>query len=235
VVRVTVHYNPGAEWQAKRISYFVDGLKNLGFDVEATQSQRRINGGPVVLFGTSAFRRIEAEPGDWLLVDRASIGDPEYVSLVWNGHGRRGDHMVPSWHDESRWEDLGVELWPQVWDGDDVVICGQTEPYSPNWNSMMDWYASIPDATHFRPHPAGDNPTGLPVKTGWENGRFHVLNSSVGVEALIKGRIVTVHDEGAMSYGVEDREQWAHWLAWTQWHWDEIREGDPIGHLFGRL
>lgn len=185
-----------------------------------------------ILFGTTFWRAIEGDGGDWLLVDRASVGDPDYVQLVWNGHGRRGDHRVPPWADESRWLALGVELWPQVYDYEKVVLCGQTEPYSPNWDRIEDWYATVTEATHFRPHPAGGNPTGLPEWRQWHSAKFHVLNSSVGVEAVIRGRHVEIHDEGSMAWGVEDREDWAHWLAWTQWHWDEIREGRPIEHLF---
>ena len=49
-------------------------------------------------------------------------------------------------------------------------------------------------------------------------------------------------DEGAMAWEVTghrpdevvmpDRTEWLHWLAWTQWHWNEIAMGTPIKHLF---
>lgn len=228
---VTVHFEPGVAWQAARVHDFSAGLRALGVEHGITSSRTRINDAPAILFGTTFWKQIEQAPGDWLLIDRASIGDPDYVSLVWNGHGRRGDHRVPENIDEGRWEALGVELWPQVLDGEAVVLCGQTESYTPDWPNIEDWYATVP-ATHFRPHPAGSNPTGLPIHRDWFNAQFHVLNSSVGVEAVIRGRIVTVHDEGCMAYGVQDRETWAHWLAWTQWSWDEIRRGAQIEHLF---
>jgi hypothetical protein len=44
-------------------------------------------------------------------------------------------------------------------------------------------------------------------------------------------------DEAAMAWDVTahaatettmpDRSAWMHWLAWTQWSYDEIREGTP--------
>lgn len=229
---VAIHYEPRIEWQAKRLADFSEGLKALGIEHTATTNRSRI-ADISILFGTTFWRDIEKDGGDWLLVDRCSIGDGgQWVSLGWNGHGRRGDHRVPPWADEGRWLALGVELWPEVFDYEDIVLCGQTEPYSPKWNRIEDWYASVTEATHFRPHPAGGNPTRLPVKRDWFNAKFHVLNSSVAVEAVIRGRHVEIHDEGCMAYGIEDREEWAHWLAWTQWSWGEIREGRPIEHLF---
>ena len=228
---VAIHYDRYVPWQDKRISAFVDGMNALGIEHIVTHSRTRV-ADVSILFGTTFWRQIEADGGDWLLVDRASIRDPDYVQLVWNGHGKRGDHRVPQWADESRWETLGVELWPQVMGYQHVVLCGQTEPYSPHWKRMEDWYATVTEATHFRPHPAGTNPTGLPIKKDWTDAKFHVLNSSVGVEAVIRGRVVDIHDEGCLAYGIEDRDEWATWLAWTQWNWDEIRAGKPIAHLF---
>lgn len=232
---VAIHYAHGIDWHLRRIGDFSAGLDALGIDHQVTSSPARVSD-VSVLFGTTLWRRIEQDDGPWMLVDRCSFGDSDqFVSLVWNGHGRRGDHMVPPWADESRWEAFGVEIWPQVMGHSDVVICGQTETYSPHWDRLEDWYASIEDATHFRTHPAGKNPTGLPEKVDWFDAKFHVLNSSVGVEAVLRGRPVEIHDEGCMAYGVEDVEEWAHWLAWTQWRWDEIRSGRKIAHLFGMI
>jgi hypothetical protein len=228
---LAVHYNQAVPWQAKRIGDFSQGLKALGIEHDITESRTRI-ADVSILFGTTFWRSIESDEGDWLLVDRASVGDPDFVQLVWNGHGRRGDHRVPPWADESRWEALGRELWPPLMGYQHIVLCGQTEPYSPHWSRLDEWYATVTEATHFRPHPAGTNPTALPVKTDWTDAKFHVLNSSVAVEAVIRGRPVEVHDEGCMAYGIEDREEWAHLLAWTQWNWEEIRAGRPVGHLF---
>ena len=232
---VAIHCEPKVEWQKKRIQDFSHGLTALGIEHGATSCRHRISD-IAILFGTTFWRDIERDGGKWMLVDRASVGDPEYVQLVWNGHGQRGDHMTPDSIDDARWNALGVKLEPQRigFEGsgfDDTVICGQTETYSPHWDRIEDWYASIEGATHFRPHPAGDNPTGLPVKTDW-HAKFHVLNSSIGIEAVIRGRPVKIHDQGCMAYGILDRQEWANWLAWTQWSWDEIRAGKPIRHLF---
>jgi hypothetical protein len=231
-MKVTIHHNPGAEWQDKRLPYFMDGMKNLGFEVQATRSRRRISDDPAILFGTTSFKEVEAVRGDWMLVDRASIGDPEYVSLVWNGHGTRGDHKVPENYDDSRWKKLGVELKPMK-TGKCKVICGQAETFSPDWPDIREWYNSIKDATHFRPHPTGCIGVDLPNKRDLNDIEvFHVLSSSVAVEAILEGVNVKAHDRTSMAYGMKDREEWAKWVAWTQWHWDEIRDGKAIRHLF---
>ena len=236
---IAIHYEPNIEWHAKRVHQFSTGLNTLGLEHEITSSRQRV-AEHSILFGTTLWRGIEEER-DFLLVDRASIGDPDYVSLVWNNHGRRGDHCVPDQVDSSRWNALGVELQPRVAPFERTVICGQTEPYSPHFKSMSEWYDTITPgywrglgATHFRPHPQGDNPTFLPTYRGWE-ANFHVLNSSVGVEAAIRGLPLMVHDEGCMAHGIKDRQEWANWLAWTQWRWDEIESGLPIKHLFEEL
>jgi hypothetical protein len=226
---VAIHYNPSIDWQTQRVSSFADGLRSLGITHKVTTKRHRVADASI-LFGTTFWRAVEDEH-PWMLVDRASVGDPEYVQLVWNGHGRRGDHMVPADHDDSRWKELGVELQDMKLPFRDTVICGQTEPYSPHWENMWSWYDTLIDATHFRPHPAAGNPTALPIKRGWD-ANFHVLNSSVGVEAAIRGVPLIVHDEGSMAHGIQDRQDWAHWLAWTQWSWKEIAAGKPIQHLF---
>jgi len=217
------------------------GLKSLGISSLLTSHPARLDEGFPILLGTSLWRGIEAT-GEYLLVDRCSVGDTnQWVSLVWNGHGRRGDHRVPPWSDDARWQAMGIELWPQQLNFSSVVLCGQTEPYSPHWRTIEDWYAYVLGnklaPTHFRPHPAGHNPTGLPEKRTMEDSAFYVLNSSFGVQCLIEGRPTEVHDEGAMAYGVDadSRESWAHWLAWTQWHHEEIEAGEPIAHLFEAL
>lgn len=220
-MEITVHYEPAVPWQARRVVEFEQGLIRLGFRPQFSSSRRRISPAPAILFGTTFWGEIESAPGDWLLVDRASVGDPDYVTLGWNGRGRRGDYRLPAVIDDSRWRALGRALEPLRDPGNSVVICGEADGRFPN-----------AVGTHFRPHPAGRNPTSLPTVTDWIDAHYHVLRSSVAVEALIRGYPVTVYDESSMAYGVNDRQEWAECLAWTQWSWDEIRAGEPIGHLF---
>ena len=229
---VAIHYNPNIDWQGARARDFSSGLKALGIPHDTTESRNKVSD-VSILFGTTYWRGVEEEPG-YLLVDRASVGDPEYVQLVWDGHGKRGDHKAPDNVGDDRWRALNLPYPPDPVNGYlDTVICGQTETYSPNWASLEDWYDSIPDATHFRPHPKGNNPTGLPAKRGALGlDKYHVLNSSIAVEAILSGLHVQIHDAGSLAYGIGERASWAHWLAYTQWSWQEIAEGEPIRHLF---
>lgn len=236
-MHAVIHCNPKIPWQPKRAAYFVVGLRKAGITFEVTSDRFRHDEGFPILLGTTMWRDIERDGGEYLLVDRCSFGDTErFVSLVWNGHGRRGDHRVPANYNGERWERYGQSLKP--WQGGDrIVLCGQTETYSPHYASLSAWYETI-KATHFRPHPAGDNPTRLPVAHDFESCRLAVtLNSSVGVQCVLNGIPTVAMDEGAMAWNVSshspndistpERRDWANWLAWTQWTDDEIREGIP--------
>lgn len=229
---VLIHAEPNIVWHAPFAAKLHAGLKRLGITAGVTSSRVR-ESDVAILLGTTLWRQVEAT-GRYLLVDRCSFGDTnQWVSLVWDGHGRRGNHCVPA-DLGNRWESLGFTL--RDWrTGSRVVLCGQTEPYSPHWDCLEDWYATV-KATHFRPHPHGSNPTGFPVTRSWDDcGLAVTLNSSVGVDALLNGIPHQACDEGSMAWGVEDREDWARWLAWTQWHHDEIEAGEPIRHIFEGL
>lgn len=231
--RVVIHCEPRIPWQPKRAAYFAEGFRKRGIPCEVTADRFRHDEGLPVLLGTSCWRGIE-RTGDYLLVDRCSFGDTEkFVSLVRNGHGRRGDHRVPANFNGERWERHGVPVLP--WKGGSrTVLCGQTETYSPRYSSLEKWYGEVP-ATHFRKHPAGDNSTGLPDATDFEDAVAVTLNSSIGVQCVLNGIPTVTMDEGAMAWDVTghlpgdirmpDRRDWCAWLAWTQYSDDEVREG----------
>ena len=234
---ISIHASPSITWQGAAAVKMQHGLKAIGLDANITQSRTR-ESDTAILMGTTLWTGVE--DGNYLLVDRASFKDPEFVSLVWNGHGRRGNHMVPE-KPLGRWERMGVEILP--WrNGNRIVLCGQHETWSPHYARCEDWYKTV-RATHFRSHPAGDNPTGLPRVSNWDDTALAVtLNSSVGVDAILNGISTATFDEGAMAWDITthsvrgaarpDRRPWLEWLSWTQWHWDEIEAGKPIKHLF---
>jgi hypothetical protein len=238
---VFIHHHPGIPWHTPFARKLRTGLNALGIDWELVAATDRLSDDLAILLGTTCFREVEAS-GPYLLVDRCSFGDTDqYVSLVLNGHGRRGDHRVPVGYDDSRWKLHGVPLAPPVSRfkiGRRTILCGQWESYSPRYPNVADWYRERErDATHFRPHPAtGDGPisgVSLPIQTDWRDAyKAITLNSSVAIQALIDGLQVVVDDEGGMAYNYSTRIDLLHWLAWTQWHHDEIEQGTPIGHLF---
>ena len=238
-MKFVIHCEPRIPWQPKRAAYFAEGFKRKGIDFEVTDSRTRIDDCPAVLLGTSCWRSVEAS-GKYLLVDRCSFGDTErFVSLVWNGHGRRGDHRVPPNYNGERWERYGVPLMP--WRaGTQRILCGQTETYSKRFSTLDSWYGSV-KATHFRLHLAGTNLIGLPVCMKFDDAVAITLNSSIGVQCVLNGIPTVTMDEGAMAWDVTshtedvvrmpDRRDWCSWLAWTQWTDDEIREGAPWAYL----
>lgn len=232
---VVIHCEPRIPWQGPFADKMLEGLSRIGIEAEVSDSRQR-QADVAILLGTSMWRGIEADGGDWLLVDRCSFRDTnQWVSLVWNGHGRRGDHRAPERYSAERWARIGVPLGEWGPRGSERILCGQTETYSPHWSSLAAWYRSHHSATHFRSHPAGDNPTGLPETRTWDRcGLAITLNSSIAVDTIMAGIPTVVDDEGGMAFGVdhENRTEWCHWLAWTQWNHAEIKEGEPIRHLF---
>lgn len=238
---VLIHASPAIEWHLPFANKMLSGLKVLGISAAINGSRTR-ESDISILLGTTLWRNIEAQ-GRYLLVDRCSFNNTnEWVSLVWDGHGRRGDHKTPNNVTPERWNRVGCDVRPWVRTGARITLCGQTETYSPSYPDMWSWYSQV-GATHFRPHPAGDNPTGLPVSRSWENtARVITLNSSVGVESVMAGIPTVTMDGAAMAWDVTshdpnksitpDRTDWLAWLAWTQWHHDEIEAGEPIRHLF---
>lgn len=251
--RVVIHVHPGVPWQRDFAPKVAAGLRAVGITSAFTTATRRVGAGLPILLGTSFWRAVEAT-GPYLLVDRCSFGDPgQWVSLVLDGHGRRGDQRVPPRPDPSRWERHAVPVAP--WHSPErdgrAVLCGQCEPYSPHHATIEDWYDRVADAcTHFRPHPATRQPirrpcraAGLPQTDTWQPGdRAITLNSSVAVETVLRGIPTVAMDEAAMAWDVTghgpdevvmaDRLPWLHWLAWTQWSHDEIRTGVPWPRFF---
>ena len=236
---VVIHCEPAVRWQGPFAEKMQSGLSALGIHSKISPSRVR-EADTSILLGTTFWRDIEAS-GDYLLVDRCSFfNTDEWVSLVWNGHGRRGDHKVPE-NVKSR---KHPEIMPWV-SGNRIVLCGQESLYSPNYQSLQEWYDSV-EATHFRKHPTAHNTTGLPSVKDWKDCDLAItLNSSIGVDSLIRGIPTVTMDEGAMAWDATghnpnqprycDRRPWLEWMSWTQWHHDEIRDGHPIRHLFEEI
>jgi hypothetical protein len=241
-LEVTIHAEPRIGWHSDFVSKLQNGLRALGVRYSVTSSRGRTSDALAILLGTSCFRGCESGP--YLLVDRCSLGDTnKWVTLVRDAHGRRGA-KVPHGTPAERWEWIedaaGVQLQP--WrSGRRVVLCGQTETYSPHYPTPWDWYRTV-NATHFRRHPAGANPTTLPETRKWDDvGLAVTLNSSVAVDAVLTGVPTVTMDEGAMAWDVTShapdeilkpaRLPWLHWLAWTQFSHDEISEGKTWAHL----
>jgi hypothetical protein len=233
-VLAVIHASASIEWQRAFAPKVAEGLRKMGVESRFTSERKRTSEDLAILLGTTLWRSVEST-GPYLLVDRCSFGDTNrWVTLVRDGHGRRGDLRVSEGVCASRWEKHQVPVQP--WrNGSRVVLCGQCETYSPHFDRLPDWYSTV-RATHFRKHPAGDNPTGLPDTRKWTDvGQAITLNSSVAVDAVMAGIPTVTMDEGSMAWDVTSHDQtlmykpartpWLHWLAWTQWTHDEIQEG----------
>ena len=67
----------------------------------------------------------------------------------------------------------------------------------------------------------------LPVVHDFESACHAIVGrSTVAFEALTQGLMVTTTDPNAMA----SMSPWQ--IAYTQWSWSEIEQGEPIRHLF---
>lgn len=237
-----VHWHQAIPWHGPFVPKLIAGLKARGVEVNTTSSPQRIGGMPILL-GTTLWRNIEQDGGEYILVDRCHYGDTDqWVALAKNGRGYRA--QWPDRRDPSRWERYGQPILPYRQGGSRVILCGQVGSYSPDWHDEKHWYGSV-NATHFRRHPCGENPTGLPEVKDWRDAKCAVvLNSSIAIQTVLCGIPTITMDRGSMAWPVTghtlddirirylpEREEWAHRLAWCQWSHDEIREGTPWDYI----
>lgn len=235
-----IHLHKGIPWHMPFANKLVEGFRAKGIDVKATSSFQRVGGMPILL-GTTLWHSVEQDGGEYILVDRCHYGDTDsWVALAKNGRGYRA--QWPQQRDPSRWQKHGQPLLPWRKGGSKIILCGQVGAYSPDWDSEANWYRSV-KATHFRPHPCGDNPTNLPIVADWKDCKCAVvLNSSIAVQTVMCGIPTVTMDKGSMTWPITghalddirtpEREPWVHWLAWCQWSHDEIREGIPWDYLW---
>ncbi len=237
-MNITIHYCNGIPWQGKRINSMITGLNAIGIGTTLTESTYRVSSDPCVLFGTTRFKDVERVEGDWLLVDRACFGDPEYVRLGWNGHELKANYRLPKILTD-RWSVHGIEIekWRTI--GSRRILCGQ-DPATAG-TDLHAWYRRVADEvgiTHFKPHPAiKENPLGLPVVDNFDDVlRAYTWNSTVFAELLAAGIDVSAGDPKSMLHIGDPyaRAILFNRLAWTQWNWKEIADGKPIAHLFDK-
>lgn len=188
---------------------------------------------------------------DVLVFERGYIGDRfSWTSLAWNGLNGRG--IAPVIDDGGeRFNARHEPLSPSNPHGRYVLICGQVPgDASLQGRDLNPWYEEQAGkyADHdivFRPHPLGARRGAIQELNGaitstrslgedLEGASLVVTyNSNAGVDALLAGKPVCCDNEGSMVWGVklEDREQWAHRLAWRQWTLDEISSGFALEAL----
>jgi hypothetical protein len=188
-----------------------------------------------------------------LVLERGYIGDRfAWTSLAWNGLNNRGTvPRIPLDGGERFDRHHAGLLKPWNPQGEYVLVIGQVPGDAAlQGRDLSGWYAEqaakdwgLP--VYFRPHPLAHRRgpvrpvPGAPFKNGplpdaLQGAAWVVtFNSNTGVESYLAGKPTHVDDEGSMAWGVTNREQWAHRLAWRQWTMDEIASGVAWEHVRG--
>jgi hypothetical protein len=256
---VHIYAQPTVAWQVRYANALRKAFTAFGYGVAVRTSARGgISGDalPVVL-GPNYWQAIQADCArlgvNYVMVNRAFWGDPDFVSIGWNGFNGHAD-FVTDHADGSRWERIKprdiAPLRPIDPNGRGMVFAqfhahSTTYPSADAWahealNNVRVYWPHM--HVEVRPHPAQARV--CPLAQDLRVISLAVtLNSTVAVECLIDGVVTVAVDRGspvygcvphsviaATSYGFTDlvtdaRRNCLHRLAWSQWSIDEIPEG----------
>lgn len=261
-MKFEIYRRTGVPWHDRYASYLRTGLVARGHEVKLVGVDHDPVGIPILL-GPNYFRSVQSlcklENINYLMVNRAFYGDPDAVSIGWNGFNGSADHMTDQVvSHRSRFERWGVQPKP-VKDPGDVhggVVFGQVHTHSP-WR-LSEWYdvarkrldLRFPQVLPlFRPHPSASQcaPSGYVLSPSTMSmaalatfAQFAtLLNSTAVVECVLEGMWVDVWDDNSIAWLVPlatqaQRVNWLHKLAASQWWYDEILAGDWVGPLTDR-
>lgn len=263
---IHVYANPTVKWQIRYANALRAGALRFGYRVEVrSRHNARLSVDVLnIVLGPNYWHSVQQECRErslnYLMVNRAFWGDPDYVSIGWNGFNGHAD-FVTEHADGSRWErtkprDVAeqrkVDAWGHAW------VFGQVSAHTTAWASVQAWQrhaAAELDRewpgmrVEHRLHPAhGGNAQRLEDVV--EHCDLAVtLNTTAVVACVIAGVPVVAQDVGniAWAYYPEqvaranwqpsdaERQLFLHRLAWSQWALAEIPEGQWLAHLTQRL
>jgi len=245
---VTVHYNPHLGHHFGWVNALCEGIGGYGNKVIPTTSRAPVHGTVNVVIGPHYCLGDHMKIPNTLFLDRCFFNNPTiHASLGWlrpDGSRNFKNDNCPA----DRWQKTGLEisLWGK---GDAAIIFGDytTEPrrYLSTVRATMEKYEKV----FFRPHPQqpGWMPP-CPVLKGDLDDAFKMAKVAIGwcssvlVQAAIKGVPVVCLDRRNVvapvaASSLDDivlaaRKSWAYNLAYSQWHVDEIANGEAWGHLW---
>lgn len=244
--------NPMLDHHATYASALADGARRHGVEVRIVDALGAAQADVVACWGWRLGEPLRAAGKRVLVMERGYIGDRmRWTSLGWNGLNGRA--MFYPFDDRSRfWRYHADQMRPINLRGDYVLLIGQVEGDAAlDGVDIRAWYDETARRAaerfrlpvRFRPHPLAAD-TVVPGVQSIGGDLAHALdgaalvvtwNSTVGVEALLRGKPTVAMDRGSMAstVAVQDlrielpinREAWAERLAWYQWTLDELRNG----------
>lgn len=248
---VTISISPRAPHQVRHAEALRDGFKRHGIRADIACGAR-YETKTVVCWGWRNGKAWRDQGKSVLVMERGYIGDRLGVwsSLAWNGlngHGRVANIPDDGGERFNRYHSGALKEWNPS--GEYALIIGQVPGDAAlGGKDLSGWYAQqaakdwgMP--VYFRPHPLayrrgpvkpvpkaktmeGDLATALAGSA-----KVITYNSNTAVDSLLAGKPTHVDDAGSMAWGVQDREKWAHRLAWRQWKLEEFADGSALEHV----
>jgi hypothetical protein len=262
---VHIYAQPTVKWQVRYANALRTAFVKFGYTVEVrTRHVAPLSAMGVlnVLLGPNYWQSVQTECRqrgfNYLMVNRAYWGDPDYVCIGWNGFNGHADCITEN-VDGQRWERIKpYEPLPQrhvdAWGN--AVVMGQFHAHSFEYDNPDTWVDDALYETRLawpgmhvaaRPHPGKQN-TG-PLDAALRDCSLMVtLNSTVAIEGLLRGIPVVAQDSGnaLWSYVPQavaranhqptpaERQLLLHRLAYCQWSCAEIPEAGFLEHLTQR-
>jgi hypothetical protein len=264
---VHIYAKPSIRWHvlyanALRAGFAARGFTRVEVRSSPLKAARYPEAGvlPVVL-GPNNWHAVQAacrdSGGAYLMLNRAFWGDPDYVTIGWNGFNGHADYLL-DYADLDRYAATGgPEIRPaRAFDVDgEALILGQYNLHSHDFTSLAAWQhdtaAALRDhyprlTVRVRSHPAVAHPART-LRADLRGCTLAcTLNSTAVVESIAEGVPVLAADVGSVAYGwapkspllagspTKDRLTLLRTLAWAQWSLVEIREGLFLDHLLRR-
>lgn len=221
----------------ERVEAFTQGLNQLGYRVVLGMTQMPNDQDLYVSWNRIGQSDLTARRFKTVLVaENAAWGNGfmggRWVSLARNRHNTKG--MFPI-GENSRWDDLGVELKPFRTEGETVIL-PQRGIGSPPTAMPREWAESALKryGGRIRKHPGQRPPTRLLEHDLEKCGRVITWGSAAAIQALMWG--IPVVSEmpdwiGQQNNTEADRLRMFRELAWAQVNYDEIRSGEAFARL----
>jgi hypothetical protein len=199
-----IHCNRGLAHQVEMAYCLRDGFKAKGIDVKISNKPDTESDIHIVMGPWFAFQ--QWRHANTLMIDRAYWGDPDCVAIHWLKGGEKVFLSDMPHRDHP-------ELQPLKKGKKRLYICDYGQKPEGEYDAV-------------RYHPAQN------VRQGSLEDALAAHQIAIGkrstalVDAAIHGLRVRTTDRHSPVYGIKDRHQWIHNLAWHNWSKSEIKSGD---------
>jgi hypothetical protein len=235
-----IHTNAKQPHQVRQALQFADGFARHGITYAVTPQAGMAGDIHVCLGPNYALRHWQDHPRT-ILLDRCFYGgENTHVTMGWTRAG--GGRRFPA-GDDSRWRASGQELLPLRQPGGSAIFLDDYGGDSHRAAAVLKQLREHHHTTGYRGHPRQepwttcptyrwDAPADIEAALSQHNTAAGYLTSALVVAGLRGLNLIALHPGSiAARWRADDRQAWAHAVAWANWAETEIGTGDAIAWL----